>query len=140
MEKRILFVVRDKVMREHLARTFCDRGFCVAMASDGASGLFQLGLRQPHLIVLDVHGWEILQRIRALSNVPVIVLIDDTPEARIESLDRGADFFLIKPPSVSELDAKARALLRRNPAMLSGTAALQERTQELTDLNAVLGV
>jgi DNA-binding response OmpR family regulator len=81
-----------------------------------------------------------LQRIRALSDVPVIVLIDDTPEARIESLDLGADFFLIKPPSVSELDAKVRALLRRNPAMLSGTSALHERKQELTDLNAVLGV
>lgn len=139
MEKRILLVVRDKVMREHLAHALCGQGFCVTMASDGVSGLFQLGFRQPHLIVLDVCGWEILQRIRALSDVPVIVLIDDTPEERVESLDRGADFFLIKPPSASELDAKVRALLRRNSAMLSGRAALLERAQELTDLNAVLG-
>ena len=140
MEKRILLVVRDKAMRERLARDFCGRGFCVTTATDGVGGLFQLGFRQPHLIILDVHGWEVLQRIRALSDVPVIVLIDDTPEARIESLDRGADFFLIKPPSASELDAKVRALLRRNPAMLSGTAASQGRTQELTDRNALLGV
>lgn len=140
MEKRILFVVRDKLMREHLAQTFCGRGFRVTTASDGVGGLFQLGLRQPHLIILDVNGWETLQRIRTLSNVPIIALIEDTLEARIESLDRGADFFLVRPPSLSELEARIRVLLRRNPAMFDGVAAISERTQDLTDLSVSLGI
>ena len=93
MEKRILFVVRDRAMREHLAQTFCGRGFRVITASDGVGGLFQFGLRQPHLVVLDVNGWETLQRIRTLSDIPVIVLVEDTPEARIECLDRGPTIF-----------------------------------------------
>ncbi len=102
-------------------------------ASDGVGGLFQLGLRQPHLIVLDLSGWETLQRIRTLSDIPIIVLIEGTLEAGIESLDRGADFFLVKPPSVSELEARVRALLRRGLGMQSGSAAPQERTQAMVD-------
>jgi DNA-binding response OmpR family regulator len=140
VEKRILFVVRDRAMREHLAHTFCSRGFRVSTASDGVGGLFQFGLRQPHLIVLDLNGWETLQRIRTLSNIPIIALIEDTMEARIESLDRGADFFLVRPPSLSELEARIHVLLRRDPAMLDGVGAMPERTQDLTDLSVPLGI
>ena len=109
-------------------------------ASDGVGGLFQLGLRQPHLVVLDVNGWETLQRIRTLSDIPIIALVEDRPEARVESLDRGADYFLVKPPSLGELDARARALLRKESAMRSGATALEERAQDLTDLSAPLGI
>ena len=140
MEKRVLFVIRDRAMREHLAQTFCGRGFRVITASDGVGGLFQLGLRQPHLIVLDVNGWETLQRIRTLSDIPIIALIEDCPEARIECLDRGADCFLVKPPSVGELDARARALLRSESFLRSGATALEERAQDLTDLSVPLGI
>lgn len=137
MEKRILFIVRDKILRDQLAQTFCSQGFRVSTASDAVGGLFQLGLRQPHLIVLDVNGWETLQRIRTLSDTPIIALIEDSPEARVESLDRGADYFLVKPPSVTELDARARVLLRRDSAVRSGSAALEERAQ---DLSVPLGI
>ena len=131
MERRILFVVRDRAVREHLAQAFRRRGFCVFTASDGVAGLFQLGLCQPHLIVLDTSGWEVLQRIRRLSGIPVIVLVDDTPEAKIQSLDQGADSFVVKPPSVGELDARVRVLLRRGLVMQSGEAVLQAPTQDL---------
>ena len=134
MEERILFVVRDRVMREHLAQAFRRRGFSAVTASDGVGGLFQFGLCQPHLIILDLRGWEVLQRIRALSEIPIIVLVEDTPEARIESLNQGADFFVVKPPSVSELEARVRALLRRGPGMKSGGAALQGRAQPMADV------
>jgi two-component system KDP operon response regulator KdpE len=127
-------------MREHLAQTFCGRGFRVITASDGVGGLFQLGLRQPHLVVLDVNGWETLQRIRALSDIPIIALIEDRPEARIECLDRGADYFLVKPPSLGELDARVRVLLRKQCALRSGAAPQEDRGQELTDLSVPLGI
>lgn len=134
MEKRILFVVRDRAMREHLAQTFCGRGFRVSTASDAVGGLFQLGLRQPHLIVLDVNGWETLQRIRALSDIPIIALIEDRPETRIECLDRGADYFLVKPPSVGELDARVRVLLRRQRDSRSGVTLPEEPTDSSVPL------
>ena len=139
MEKRVLFVVRDRAMREHLAQTFCGRGFRVSTASDGVGGLFQLGLRQPHLIVLDANGWETLQRIRALSDIPIIALIEDRPEARIECLDRGADYFLVKPPSMGELDARVRALLRDQHSVRSGAIPQEEWGQDLTDSSVPLG-
>jgi DNA-binding response OmpR family regulator len=137
VKRRILFVVRDRAMREHLALSFRHRGFCVVTAPDGVAGLFQLGLCQPHLIVLDASGWEVLQRIRRLSDIPVIVLVEDTPEAKIQSLDQGADFFVVKPPSVGELDARARVLLRRGSSMQSDEVALQAPTQDLSDSRAL---
>ena len=140
MEKRILFIIRHRAMREHLVQAFRRRGFCVVMASDGVAGLFQLGLYHPHLIVLDIRGWEVLQRIRTLSEIPIIVLVEDTPEAKIESLDRGADFFVVKPPNVSELDARVRVLLRRGSGVQSDVAALQERSQDLTDHGVLIGI
>lgn len=140
VEKRILFVVCDRALREYLAQAFGDRGFRVITASDGVGGLFQLGFRQPDLVVLAVNGWETLQRIRALSDIPVIVLVEDTQEARIGSLNRGADCFVVNPPSLGELDARVRVLFRRQSGMLSGAAMLQERAQDLTDLGAPMGI
>jgi DNA-binding response OmpR family regulator len=127
-------------MRECLAQAFRRRGFCVVTASDAVAGLFQLGLCQPHLVVLDTQGWELLQRIRRLSDIPIIVLVEDTPEAKIESLDQGADFFVVKPPNVSELDARVRVLLRRGLDMQSGEATPQARTKDLADGRALQGV
>ena len=140
MERRILFIIRGRAMREHLAQAFRRRGFSVVTASDGVAGLFQLGLCQPHLIVLDVRGWEVLQRIRTHSDIPIIVLVEDMPGAKIESLDRGADFFVVKPPNVSELDARVRVLLRRGSGLPSDVAAPQGRTQDLTDRGVLIGL
>lgn len=124
MEKRILIVMGERETRELLARTLAGRGFRAYTAPDGVSGLFQFGLSQPHLVVIDVNGWETLQRIRALSDVPIIALIEDRAKDRIESLDRGADYFVTKPPSVQEVEAKVRALLRQGTALFASTVAL----------------
>ena len=115
MEKRILIVARDPDTRECLARNFVDRGFQATIASDGIGGLFQLGLAKPDLVVLDLNSRETLRRMRALSSVPIIALIDDEPGAGVESLNQGADYFVVKPPSLPELEAKVRALFRRDP-------------------------
>jgi DNA-binding response OmpR family regulator len=59
-------------------------------------------------------GWDVLRRIRELSNVPVIALVDeDDPELCIRSLESGADSCLVKPVSLLELSARVQALLRR---------------------------
>jgi len=117
VETRVLVVVGDRDTRELLAQAFAGHGFRALTASDGVSGLFQVGLVQPDLVVLDMNGWDTLRRMRNLSSVPIIVLVEDEPRARIESLDQGADYFVTKPPSLREVEAKARALLRRRPPM-----------------------
>jgi len=125
VEKRILIVVRDPDTRDCLARKFVDRGFQATLAGDGIGGLFQLGLARPDLVVLDLTGWETLRRMRAMSNVPIIVLIDDEPGARAESLNQGADYFVVKPPSLPELEAKVRALFREDPMSLAPAPSLE---------------
>jgi DNA-binding response OmpR family regulator len=119
VQKRILLVVGDRDTRELLAQGLSDHGFGTFMASDGVSGLFQFGLVQPDLVVLGVNGWETLRRIRALSGVPIIVLIEDDSKSRVESLNQGADYFVIKPPSLLEIDAKVRVLFRSYSAPLA---------------------
>ncbi len=125
MEKRILIVMCEPETREFLAQAFVDHGFRPFTAPDGVGGLFQFGLTQPHLVVLEVNGWETLQRIRALSNVPIIALIEDTSRDRIESLNRGADYFVTKPLSLQELQAKVRALLRPRPILCASAVGLE---------------
>jgi DNA-binding response OmpR family regulator len=125
VEKRILIVMCESETREFLAQAFADHGFRPFTASDGVGGLFQFGLSQPHLVVLDVNGWETLQRIRALSNVPIIALIEDNAKDRVESLNRGADYFVTKPLSVQELQAKVRALLRPRPNLCASAVGLE---------------
>lgn len=83
----------------------------VYTAADSVGGLFQFGLVCPHLVILDTEEWETLDRMRAISSVPIIALTAD--HARAESLHHGADFFVVKPPSLDELEAKVRASLRR---------------------------
>ena len=111
--KRILIIAKERETRELLARTLVKRGFWTVTACDEVSGLFQFGLIQPDLVILEAKDWEALKRIRSLSRVPIIVLVEDEHQERVESLDLGADYFLIKPPDIIELDAKVRALFRR---------------------------
>lgn len=81
--------------------------------------ILQFGLIQPNLLIFDMsqadtRAWEILERIRELSSVPVIAILEDNDhETAIASLDRGADYYVVKPVNVPEFQARVRALLRR---------------------------
>jgi two-component system response regulator TctD len=94
--------------------------------------LYQVGLVQPDLVVLDIKGWETLRRMRARSSVPIIVLIEDELGDRIESLNQGADYFVTKPPSLREVEAKARALLRRRTPMQPPMRVQSSTVEEVT--------
>jgi DNA-binding response OmpR family regulator len=121
VEERVLIIEQDLATRELLVQEFSGHGFQVFTTADGSSALFQLGIFQPSAIILslslaDPDGWKTLQRIRELSNVPIIALVVAGDEqARIESLLHGADYFVTKPFSPRELRARVRALLRRTP-------------------------
>jgi len=91
----------------------------VLTATDGEQALEIIVEKKPNLVLLDVmmpgmNGFEVLDRIRKFSNIPVIMLTAKGEEAdRVEGLNRGADDYVVKPFSASELLARVRAVLRR---------------------------
>ena len=116
---RLLFV-EDEPQTARMVRFYLEReGFAVALAEDGPLGEAAFRREQPHLVVLDVmlpgfDGLELCRRIREQSTVPVLMLT-----ARAEDTDKaiglgiGADDYLTKPFSPTELIARVKALLRR---------------------------
>ena len=94
-------------------------GLAVTRAGDGAEGLRMFHSTRPDLVILDVglpgmDGWTVLERIRDLSDVPILVLTAHGQESdKVRGLNGGADDYLLKPFGNAELAARARALLRR---------------------------
>jgi len=119
MSKRIL-VVDDEVRYQRLldANLRTD-GYDVVAASNGVEAIEIFSSQPVDLILLDVmmpelDGFETCQRIREYSNVPIIMLTAKGDEKdRVRGLDLGADDYLTKPFSATELLARVRAVLRR---------------------------
>jgi DNA-binding response OmpR family regulator len=94
-------------------------GYEVVVARDGRDALDILDRSFPQLVILDlmlpsVDGWEILEWVRARSNVPIIVLTARREETdRIAGLEMGADDYITKPFSPQELVSRVKAVLRR---------------------------
>ena len=94
-------------------------GLEVLTAADGRSGLRSFHAGRPAVVLLDIglpvlDGWAVLDRIRELSDVPVLILTSHSLEAeKVRGLRAGADDFVTKPFSNAELLARVQALLRR---------------------------
>lgn len=116
---RILVVEDERDIADFLALEFEYEGYQVVKAFDGREGL-NLALGDDwDIILLDVmlphiSGMEICRRVRAVSDVPIIILTarGSVPE-RVAGLDAGADDYLQKPFAIEELLARIRVLLRR---------------------------
>ena len=117
---RILIVDDDAEIRLLLTELLSRAGFQVVEAADGKSALRQLFDTPPALVILDVtmpemDGYQTLERIRDLSDVPVIMLTARTQELeRVRGLSGGADDYVAKPFGRQELLARVQALLRRS--------------------------
>ncbi|MFI7446554.1 response regulator transcription factor [Nonomuraea sp. NPDC049714] len=117
--QRILVVDDEPKIRMTLRGYLEADGFEVLEAPDGPSGLASAVRERPDLIVLDVmlpglDGFEVLRRIRASSQVPVILLTARTEEVdRVIGFTAGSDDYVTKPFSARELALRARAILRR---------------------------
>jgi len=107
-------------------------GYTVSLVTDGEEALFSIEDEKPDIIVLDwmlphVSGIEICRRIRARSEIkdtPIIMLTARGEEDdRIRGLETGADDYLTKPFSMTELQARIRAVLRRSRPTLAGDVA-----------------
>jgi DNA-binding response OmpR family regulator len=128
---RVLVVDDDPDIRGLVAELLGRAGYSVEQAEDGRAGLRVLHETAPDLVVLDVSmpdmdGWQTLERIRDVSEVPVLMLTARGSELeRVRGLKAGADDYVVKPFGGQELVARVEALLRRAPA--AGTAVPQER-------------
>ncbi len=116
---RILVVDDDEVARAALRGVLERAGYEVREAQDGRRGLRELYASSPDLVILDVampelDGWATLERIRDLSEVPVLMLTArETELERVRGLRGGADDYVVKPFGHQELTARVHALLRR---------------------------
>jgi len=118
--RRILVVDDDEDIRG-LLRTLLERaGYLVDAAADGKAALRQFFAATPDLVILDVtmpelDGWGTLERIRDLSDVPVLMLTARVAELeKVRGLSAGADDYVPKPFGRQELLARVQALLRRS--------------------------
>ena len=121
--KPSLLVVEDEESLATLLQYNLDKeGFRVAVATDGEEALLLIDEGLPDLVILDwmlpkVSGVEVCRRLRArpeTRNLPIILLTARGEESdRIRGLDTGADDYIVKPFSMSELAARIRAVLRR---------------------------
>ena len=119
-ERARILVVDDEPQLIRVMRTgLKSRGYDVRGASDAGSGLEMFSEWHPDLVITDlampnVDGLEFCRRLRAVSQVPIIVLSAKGEEkTKVEALDIGADDFVTKPFGIDELLARVRASLRR---------------------------
>lgn len=158
---RILIVEDDKVLSDLVAGLLREHGYLVRQCFDGASGLAEAKKESFNLLLLDVllpemDGFEVLNKLRRRSDVPVIMVTARGAEAdRITGFKTGADDYLPKPFNIEELLLRVEAVIKRTqiaaqtprvrqPKILSfgeldvdlsaRDAAFQGRALELTDM------
>jgi DNA-binding response OmpR family regulator len=116
---RVLVVDDDPTVREVVASYLRDAGHTVSEAADGETALALSARERPNLVVLDVmlpglDGLEVCRRLRATSDVPIIMLTALGEEAdRVLGLELGADDYVTKPFSPRELSLRVSSVLRR---------------------------
>ena len=116
---RLLIVEDEPDLLASLAQALREEGYAVDTADNGDDGLFNAEGTDYDAIILDVmlpgmDGWEVLKRLRATKQTPVIMLTArDQSRDRVRGLDTGADDYVVKPFDLNEIFARLRALIRR---------------------------
>ena len=119
MAETVLVVESDQPVRDLLLTWLQGAGYETCSGASGAEGLKVLCERWPDMVVAEVmmpemDGFEFCQLVRRVSDAPIMVLSALGDEAQmIESLDLGADDYVVKPVGTNEFLARVAALLRR---------------------------
>jgi len=140
----ILVVEDDDAIRTGLVRGLGQRGLAVASVAAGMPALETVVKERPDVVLLDlglpdVEGLQVLAMIRAVSQVPVIVVTaQDDDRMVVAALDGGADDYVVKPFGVEQVAARIRAVLRRGGANATakpyvvGALVVEPRTRTAT--------
>ena len=141
----VLLVDDDPAIRDSLSKELRNAGYTVVAATNGAEGVAAAQSHAPDVILTDLamprsDGFELISAIRASSAVPIIVLSVRGGDAdKVRALDLGADDFVTKPFSVTELLARIRAQLRRTSASPPAQLAFDELSIDLERRRVVQG-
>ncbi|MFZ6182864.1 response regulator transcription factor [Nannocystis pusilla] len=137
---RVLIVDDEEPLRASLSYALTREGYSVTTAEDGASALEQTRDRLPDVVILDlmlpgIDGMEVCRRLRAVSDVPVVMLTArDRGQDKVDGLTVGADDYVTKPFDTPELIARVGAVLRRRASaqrLLDEDRMLVQRMEEL---------
>ena len=116
----VVLVVDDEPQIRRALRTSLEaHGYDVATVGTGEEGVLAAAEQAPDLMLLDlglpdIDGTEVIRRVRAFSDVPVIVLsVRESQTDKVAALDAGADDYVTKPFGMQELLARSRATMRR---------------------------
>jgi two-component system KDP operon response regulator KdpE len=133
----VLLIEDEPKIRRFLRAGFEINGFSILEAENAAEGLKAATFSAPDLIILDLnlpdlHGAEVLERLRSWSNVPVIILsVVSSEDEKVRLLQAGADDYVVKPFGMAELLARSEAALRRyfksateNPVVTAGPLSI----------------
>jgi two-component system, OmpR family, KDP operon response regulator KdpE len=144
----VLLIEDEPKIRRFLRAGFELNGFAVLEAENATDALKMATFSPPDLIILDLalpdlHGTEVLERIRSWSNVPIIILsVEANEDEKVRLLQSGADDYVVKPFGMAELLARGEAALRRyfktateNPVVMAGPLSvdLASRTVSLNE-------
>ncbi|MEO6958556.1 MAG: heavy metal response regulator transcription factor [Burkholderiaceae bacterium] len=128
----ILVIEDDSKTGDYLKKGLRESGYSVDLARNGIDGLHMAREQAYDLIILDVmlpgkNGWQVMEELRLERDVPVIFLTArDHVDDRIRGLQLGADDYLVKPFSFTELVLRVRTLLRRGVVRESETFHLAD--------------
>ena len=132
MNKLLILVVEDDPsIRKLITTTLKAHEYRYLSAANGQSAILEASSHNPDIVLLDLglpdmDGVEIIRKIRAWSNMPIIVISARSEDSdKIEALDAGADDYLTKPFSVEELLARLRVTQRRL-AMMQNRSQVEE--------------
>lgn len=135
--QELILIIEDEPQIARLSRDYLERqGYRVLVAANGPAGLAAARAERPDLVLLDIllpglDGREVCRRLRAASDVPIIMLTALAEESdQIVGLELGADDYIVKPFSPNVLVARVRAALRRASGQLTEPAVL--RSGDLT--------
>jgi len=119
-KKKILIIDNEALIRDRLAEKLTILGYQVISTSNGREGLFVFNKEKFNLIILDVllpklDGYELCQKIRQQSQVPIVILTAlKSISERVVGFRLGADDYITKPFSLNELEARIQNILRRS--------------------------
>jgi DNA-binding response OmpR family regulator len=140
----ILLIEDDAPIRSAMTRALTDLGHAVTTSARGMPGLEAAVDNPPDVVLLDLglpdlDGLQVLAMLRAVSEVPVIIITARDDDADIvKALDGGADDYVVKPFGVEQVDARLRAVLRRSGSAVAegplvvGGLTIDPRTRQVS--------